>query len=105
MLSETVEITFLLCDKLPPLVDVDITAAHVEKVARRIQGSAGPGGTMAWQWQSFLPSYGAHSEWLQDVIAELARYLDNTIVEWDDICAQLMASRLMVLDKCTPYWN
>ena len=38
---------FLSCSELPPLIDVDITGSHVEKVARQIQGSAGPGGSIA----------------------------------------------------------
>ena len=46
------ERAFLQCGKLPPLIDVDLTGAHIEKVARRIQGSSGPGGTTAFQWQS-----------------------------------------------------
>ena len=29
--------TFMLCDTLPPLSDLDITADHVEKVACRLQ--------------------------------------------------------------------
>ena len=80
---------------------MDITAAHVEKIARQIQGSAGPGGTMALPWQSLLLGYGAHSERLRDAVAELtiARRLANNIVEWDDI-STLMASRLLALDKC-----
>ena len=90
---------FLSCDELPPLVDIDMTAAHVQKVAWRIQGGAGPGGTLALHWQDFLLRYGAHSERLRDAMAELARRLENTIVEWDDIRA-LMASRLLALDKC-----
>ena len=44
------EKAFLLCEDLPPLVDVVVTAAHVEKVARLIQGGAGPGATMALHW-------------------------------------------------------
>ena len=52
---------FLQCEKLPPLIDVDLTGAHIEKVTRRIQGSSGPGGTTAFQWQSFLLKYSAHS--------------------------------------------
>ena len=32
-------------------------------------------------------------------MAELARHLANSIVEWDDISA-LMACRLIALDKC-----
>ena len=43
---EATEKAFLLCEDLKPLVDVDLTAAHVEKVARLIQGCVGPGGTM-----------------------------------------------------------
>ena len=45
---------FLPCDKLPSLVDIDVTAAHVEKVAWLIKGSTGPGGTMALHWQDIL---------------------------------------------------
>ena len=36
---------------------------------------------------------------LQDAVAMLARHLANAIVGWENICA-LMASRLIVLDKC-----
>ena len=67
--------------------------------ARMIRGRAGPGGSSAIQWQGCLLRYGAHSERLQDSMAELARHLANSIVEWIDICA-LMASRFITLDKC-----
>ena len=33
---------FLPCDDLPPLLDLDITADYVERVAHQIQGSVGP---------------------------------------------------------------
>ena len=42
---------FLPCDSLP---DVDITANYVERVAHRIQGTAGPGESTAMQWHSYL---------------------------------------------------
>ena len=71
------EMASLPCIELPPLVDVDITVAQDEKVARRIQGSARPGGNMALQWQSFLLIYGEHSKQLRDVIVELARCLST----------------------------
>ena len=81
------------CDELPPMVDVDVTGAHVEKVARQIKGGAGPG----------MGLYGAHSERLRDATAELARRLANTLVEWNDIRA-LMPSRLLAIDKCPGVW-
>ena len=38
---------FLPCDSLPPVLDVDITADYVERVAHSIQGAAGLGGSTA----------------------------------------------------------
>ena len=37
-----VDDAFLECDVLPPLVDVDITGLHIERVARQLQGAGGP---------------------------------------------------------------
>ena len=34
---------FMPCDTLPPLLDLDITADYVERMAHQIQGSADPG--------------------------------------------------------------
>ena len=89
----------MACDTLPPLIDVNITGGHVEKVARHIQGGAGPGGSDASQWQNYLLRYGAHSAKLRDAMAELARKIANNVVNWVDICA-LMSSHLIALDKC-----
>ena len=36
------ESAFLPCDDLPPLLDLDVTADYMERVAHLIQGSAGP---------------------------------------------------------------
>ena len=58
-----------------------------------------PGGTNAGHWKDFLLHYGAHCAKLRDALAELARRLANSIVEWSDINA-LMSSHLVALDKC-----
>ena len=41
------------CDTLPPLLDLDITADYVERVADQIQGSPSPGGSTALQWHCY----------------------------------------------------
>ena len=92
--KNAVEKAFVHCDELPPMVDVDVTGAHVEKVARQIKGGAGPG----------MGLYGAHSEWLRDATAELARRLANTLVEWNDIRTLMPMSHLLALDKCPGVW-
>ena len=43
---------FIDCDVLPTLVDVDVTADHVSKVANFLSGSAGVSGLDAAQWQN-----------------------------------------------------
>ena len=92
---------FLPCDSLPPILDVDITADYVERVAYRIQGAAGPGGSTAMQWHSCLLRFGTYSARLRDAVAGLARRLANTVVEWEDIRA-LMTNRLIALDNKCP---
>ena len=73
--------TFMLCDTLPPLSDLDITAGHVEKVARQLQGAAGPGRSSALQWHDYLLRFGHHSGHLRDSVAMLARHLANSVVD------------------------
>ncbi len=43
----------LLDGDMPSLVDVDITGGQVERLARSLHGSAGPGGTNADHSKSF----------------------------------------------------
>ena len=90
---------FLHCDPLPHLVDIDVTAAHVEQVAHHCRGAAGPSGTDAIQWQRFLLRYGIKSNHLREAVAALTRRLSNSVVEWTEIKA-LMANCLVALDKC-----
>jgi hypothetical protein len=84
---------------LPLLVDIIITATHVERVAHRLRGSAGPGGADAELWADWALRYGEASERLCDAVAVLCRCLANSIVPWERIRA-LFAGRLIALDKC-----
>ena len=45
--KDAAEKAFLHCDELPPMADVDMTASHVEKVARQIKG----GKSLVVLWQ------------------------------------------------------
>lgn len=66
-------------DFILPQMEVDITGGDIELIGKTLQGCICPGETTALPWQDFLLRYGAPSERLCDAIAELARYLANTI--------------------------
>ena len=46
--------TLLPCTSLPPMLNLEVTGAHVHYGAGQIQGSAGPSGTDANHWQDVL---------------------------------------------------
>ena len=94
------ESAFLDCNEenLPVLVDLDVTASHTEKIARKISGSGGPSRTDADQWCSFLLRYGNASLRLREAVAASTRKHANSIVEWDSIRA-LVSKRGLALDK------
>ena len=98
-LREVVPSTFLPCDTLPPLFDLDINGRHVERIAHRLKGAVGSGGSSAMQWHNYLLRHGHHSAQLRDCVAMLAHRLANGIVEWHEIWA-LVANRVIALDKC-----
>ena len=75
-----------------------MTGAHIALVARRIQGSAGPGCCDSSHWQNILLRFGLHSRCLCDSVASLIQSLANTPVDWPHIRA-LLANRLIALDK------
>ena len=85
--SQIDEKAFLACDVLPPLIEMDITASHVEQAAHSLRGGAGPSGVCAMLWQSFLLTYGKHSSQLREAVAALTRCIADTVVDWNDICA------------------
>ena len=88
---------FMDCEKIPALLQVDITAGHVERVIRKLSGGAGR--LDSFQLQNLVLKYGAHSESLREAFASVIRRIANTDVEWEDIRA-LKAKRLIALDKC-----
>ena len=91
--------SLLSVNTLPMFEDVDITGAHINRVANMIQGSPSPGGCDSSHWQDILIRFGHHSDKLRDAVANLARVVVNTIVPWENI-RTLLANRLIALDKC-----
>ena len=87
------------CDTLPLFEDAEVSGAHVQAVACRMQGGAGLGGCDAAHWHDALLCYSAHSEHLRDSVAAVAHRLYNIIMSWDDVRA-LLSSQLIALDKC-----
>src|SRR5436190_11021138 len=86
-------------NELPYLQQITITNKVVERVARKLHGGGGPGGSNSEQWSDFLLRYGKKSYSLRDAVAALANELCNNEVEWKRIHA-LMSCRLIALDKC-----
>ena len=76
---------FMTCESLPPLVEVEITNAHVEKAARKMYGSAGISGFDAYQLQGVLLRHGKHSEKLRSSFAKATSRQANKIITWEDI--------------------
>jgi len=85
-------------ETLPDHVDLDITADTVERVARRLSGSAGPGGTDASDLQHWLLRFGGASADFRKAVAELIRWKANDNPPWAAYRA-LRAGRLVGLDK------
>ena len=90
--------TLLNVASLPLLEDIEVTGAHIGLVARKIQGSAGPGGCDSSHWQDILCRFGRCSRGLCDAIADLTSHLANSQVDWPHIQA-LLSNRLIALDK------
>ena len=80
------------------LVELDITEEVCCKVARRLRGSAGPGGSDAVAIQGWLLRYGEASMELRKANAEFTSWLANESPPWAAYRA-LRSGRLVALDK------
>ena len=69
-------------DILPDFVDVDITEDIVEQVARRLSGSAGPGGSDAQAIQQWLLRFGGASQELRRAVAKFVSWMANDSPPW-----------------------
>jgi hypothetical protein len=83
----------------PDFMDLDITEDSVEKVAGRLSGSAGLGGTDAQALSHWLLKFGTASRKLRVALAGLASWMANEFPPWAAYRA-LMSGRLLALDKC-----
>jgi hypothetical protein len=61
----------------PDFVKLDVTEEAVEKVARRLSGSAGVGGTDSHALQHWLLKFGKASLKLHSALVKLAEWLSN----------------------------
>jgi hypothetical protein len=86
-------------DEVPEAVPLVITGDVVEKVASRLSGGAGPGGSDAVDLRNWLLRFGAESEALRDALAGICEMMANGNPSWAAFRA-LMACRLVALDKC-----
>ncbi len=86
-------------ETVPNFVDLDITKEVVEKVARRLSGSAGPGGSDAQSLQQWLLRFGAASQRLRKAVCEIVDWMANDFPPWAAYRA-LKAGRLVAFNKC-----
>ena len=78
---------------------MDITEDIVEQVARRLSGSAGPGGSDAQAIQQWLLRFGGASQELRRAVAKFVSWMANDSPPWAAYRA-IKAGRLIGLDKC-----
>ena len=81
------------------MVPVDTTEATVNTVARRLLGSAGPGGVDSISIQHWLLRFGVVSLGLRQTFGDFGYWMDNGCFPWVAYRA-LMSGHLIGFDKC-----
>ena len=91
---------FMPCEKIPHLIDIDVTCSHIEQAAKKLSGSAGISGFDSHQLQRVLLRYGKHNEKLRESFAKFSasKIQANKILDWEGVRA-LKAKRLIALRK------
>ena len=82
----------------PEPIPLCVTVDTIETVAAKLSGGGGPSGTDAVDLCNWLLRFGAESEQLRQVIANLTNWLANDHPPWAAYRA-LMACCLVALDK------
>ena len=81
------------------MATVDITDATVATVARRLLGSAGPGGVDSISLQHWLLWFGVASMGIRQIVGESGEWMTNGHPPWA-VYRALMLGCLIGLDKC-----
>ena len=84
---------------VPVMPSLDITVDVVEKIAKKMSGAAGPGGTDAIALQHWLLRFGVESALLREAVASFARFMANGSPPFAAYRA-IVSNRLVALDKC-----
>ena len=99
-IGRDVEISSLpIFEFCPELINIEVTEDSVEKVARRLSGSAGPSGIDSVAMSHWLLKFGGASSKLRRSIAKFVEWLSNDYPPWAAYRAMTW-SRLVGLDKC-----
>ena len=73
---------FMPCDPLPTTIQLTITNTHIEKLARKLSGSAGISGFDSFQLQRVLMRFGKQIENLRESFIKAISRQADAIVPW-----------------------
>ena len=66
------EEAFIECEELPEFLHVEMTSSHIQRVAQKLAGGAGPSGLTSSTLQDMLLKFDNHSENLRESYAALS---------------------------------
>jgi hypothetical protein len=89
----------------PNFVKVNITVDAVKKVARRLSGSAGLGGTDSHALKHWLLRFGVASLKLREALADCTDWLSNGFLPWAGYQALMSGLRPGQVPGCPSSWR